>query len=80
MVRSSFWNTEFPDGKYSKSADEAQHINQVLSTVAIRDIPVEKRKQVADYIHYSLLHETIESAIKGKLEHLLAQLQEWQAM
>ena len=79
MVTSNFWNTEFRDGEYSKSADEVQHINRILSTVAAQDIPAEKRRQVADYIHLSLLHETIEPAIKDKLEHLLIQLQEFQA-
>ena len=76
MVTSNFWNTEFPDGEYSKSAEEVQHINRILSTVAAQDIPVEKREQVADYTHCSLLHETIEPSIKDKLEHLLVQLQE----
>lgn len=79
MVTSSFWNTEFPDGEYSKSADEAQYINRILSTITVQDIPAVKRGQVADYLHYSLLNETIEPAIKDKLEHLLIQLQEWQA-
>lgn len=79
MVTSNFWNNEFPDGEYRKSADEVQYINRILSTVAAQDIPAEKRGQVAEYILCSLLHETIEPAIKGKLEHLLIQLQEFQA-
>ncbi|MFA7679819.1 MAG: hypothetical protein WCY07_06700 [Pigmentiphaga sp.] len=79
MITRDFWNTEFPDGEYSKSADEVQHINRILSTVAAQDIPAEKRGQVADYILCSLLHETIEPAIKDKLKHLLVQLQELQA-
>ena len=79
MVTSIFWNTEFPDGEYSKSADEVQHINRILSTVAAQDIPAGKRGQVADYIHFAQQHETIEPAIKDKLEHLLDQLQELQA-
>ena len=78
MIKGNFWNTEFPDGEYSKSADEVQYINQILSAVAAQDIPAEKRGQVADYIHFSLLHETIEHAIKDKLEQLLDQLQELQ--
>ena len=78
MVTSNFWNTEFPDGEYSKSAEEVQHINRILSTVAAQDISAEKRGQVADYIQSSLLHETIEPAIKDKLEQLLDQLQELQ--
>ncbi|CBL46551.1 hypothetical protein HDN1F_29680 [gamma proteobacterium HdN1] len=79
MVTSNFWNNEFPDGEYSKSADEMQYINRILSTVAAQDIPAEKRGQVADYILFSLRHETIESAFKDKLEYLLVQLQEFQA-
>lgn len=79
MVTNNFWNNEFPDGEYSKSADEVQHINRILSAVAAQDIPAEKRGQVADYIHFSLLHETIEPAIKDKLAPLLIQLQEFQA-
>lgn len=80
MVRSNFWNTEFPDGEYSKSADEVQHINRILSTVVAQDIPSGRRKQVADHIHFARLHQTIEPAIKEKLDHLLDQLQELQAM
>ena len=79
MIINNFWNTEFSNGEYSKSADEVQYINRILSTVAAQDISAEKRGQVADYIQSSLLHETIEPAIKGKLEHLLIQLQEFQA-
>ena len=79
MVTSNFWNNEFPDGEYSKSADEVQHINRILSAVAAQDIPAEKRGQVADYIHFSLLYETVEPVIKDKLEHLLVQIQELQA-
>lgn len=79
MATGNFWNTEFPDGEYSKSADEAQHINQVLSTVLEQDVPSEKLGQVVDYIHFALLHKTIKPAIKDKLEHLLDQLQELQA-
>ncbi|MGU5537612.1 hypothetical protein ACV1C5_20300 [Aeromonas caviae] len=79
MITNNFWNTEFPDGEYSKSADEVQHINRILSTVAAQDIPAGKRGQVADYIHFAQQHETIEPAIKDKLEHLLDQLQELQA-
>lgn len=80
MRTSNFWNDEFPDGEQGKSADEVQHLNQILSTYALQDIPTEKRGQVADYILYSLLHETIEPPIKDKMEHLLGQLQDWQAM
>ena len=79
MVTSNFWNTEFPDDEYSKSAEEVQHINRILSTVVAQDIPAEKRRQVADYIHFSLLYETVEPVIKDKLEHLLVQIQELQA-
>lgn len=32
---------------------------------------------VADYIHFSLLHETIEPTIKDKQEHLLIQLKKF---
>ncbi len=79
MKTNNFWNDEFPDGEQSKSADEVLHINQNLSTYEAQDIPVEKRVQVADYILWSLLHETIEPNIKDKMEHLLGQLQELQA-
>ncbi|BDS30367.1 hypothetical protein [Aeromonas caviae] len=78
MIINNFWNTEFSNGEYSKSADEVQYINRILSTVAAQDISAEKRGQVADYIQSSLLHETIEPAIKDKLEQLLDQLQELQ--
>ena len=76
MVKSNFLNIEFPDGEYSKSADQVQHINRILSTVAAQDIPAGRREQVADHIHFARLHETIEPEIKEKLEHLLDQLQE----
>ena len=76
----NFWNDEFPDGAQSKSADEVLHINQILLTYEAQEIPAEKRGQVADYILWSLLHETIEPNIKDKMEHLLGQLQELQAM
>ncbi|MCB0256804.1 MAG: hypothetical protein KDI55_24050 [Anaerolineae bacterium] len=79
MIKGNFWNTEFPDGEYSKSADEVQYINQILSTVAAQDIPVGRREQVVDHIHFARLHETIEPSIKEKLEHLLDQIQELQA-
>ncbi len=79
MVTSYFWSTEFPDGEYSKSSSEVQHITQILSTIAAQDIPAGKRGQVADYIYFARLHETIEPAIKDKLEHLFDQLQKLQA-
>lgn len=78
MVTSNFWS-EFQDGENSKSADEVQHINWTLAAVAAQDIPAEKREQVADYIHFALLYETVEPAIKGTLDHLFDQLQQWQA-
>lgn len=79
MVTSNFWNNEFQDGEYSKTADEVQHINRIFSTAAAQDIPTEKREQVTDYINFALLHETIEPRIRDKLEHLLDQLQKVQA-
>ena len=80
MVTSNFWDTEFPNGEYNQSADKVQYINRILSKVAAQDVPVGKRGQVTDYIHFALLHETIEPAIKDKLEHLLERLQELRAM
>lgn len=76
MLQSNFWNIEFPDRESSKSADEVQYINRILSTVAAQDIPAGMREQVADYIHFARLHETIEPATEEKLERLLDQLQE----
>ena len=78
MVTGNFWNTEFPDGEYSKSAGNVQHINQVLSTITAQEVPTGKREKVTDYIHFALLHETIEPAIKGNMKHLLNELQKFQ--
>lgn len=75
MMESDFWVVEFTDGEYSKSADEVQRLNRILSTVLAQEVPVEKQGQVADYILYALLNETVEPTIKDKLEHLLDQLQ-----
>ena len=79
MITNNLWDTEFPNGEYSSSSDEVQHINRILSAISAQEIPVGKRGQVAEYIHFARLHETIEPAIRGKLEHLFDQLKELQA-
>ena len=40
---------------------------------------LQERRQVADYIHFAQLDETIEPAIKDKFEYLFNQLQKLQA-
>ncbi|WP_148226721.1 hypothetical protein [Ferrimonas balearica] len=57
------------------SADSVQKLNQDLATKTMIDIPVEKRPLVNEYLVHVLSMNSVEPDIKGKLDNLLAELQ-----
>lgn len=64
---------ELPNG-HSLSAEDVQGLNEALSAAELKDIPLEKRSLVADYIEVAFLHGTVAPELKDALNKLLEQL------
>jgi len=58
------------------SPHECQAINTELSMLTARDIPLDQRANVTDYLISALNYNSVHSHITPKLEALLLELQE----
>lgn len=65
----------FRDADEDISSAEAQALNEGLARISLKDIPIDRRAFVADYLTTALNMESVRQEISPALDLLLSELQ-----